>query len=136
MQNFIEWKIKQSLYPDTEIYFVAENTMVGGIRHENDKIALPGQKIYRVVDNDQNDNTVVLTDQEGNRYKFDQDELAKALSEDAGSSGFQALQYPVGYLLTTSSDSLSKLSIYDPRLKDPKLKEKDISKVLKTPKKA
>lgn len=128
MQNFIEWKIKKSLRPDTEIYFI-ENTLIG-LRHENEKQALPGQTIYRVVDNDERDNTVVLTDQEGNRYKFDQNDLAKALAEDAGANGFQALQYPVGYLLATSSDSLSKLSIYDPRLRDPKLREKDISKIL------
>ena len=128
MKNFVEWKIKKALCPDAEIYFM-ESTLIG-LRHENDKIALPGQKIYRVVDNDEAENTIVLTDQEGNRYKFDQDDLVKALAEDAGASGFQALQYPVGYLLTTSSDSLSKLSIYDPRLKDPKLKEKDISKII------
>ena len=129
MRNFIEWKIKKSLCTNAEIYFM-ENTLVGGIRHENDKVALPGQKIYKVVDNDESENTVVLTDQEGNRYKFDQDDLVKALAEDSGANGFQALQYPVGYLLATSSDSLSKLSIYDPRLKDPQFREKDISKIL------
>ncbi len=127
MQNFNEWKIKTLLCPDAEIYFL-ENTMIG-IRHEGaTQTCLPGKTVYKVVDNDEYDNTVVITDKEGNRYKFDQDDLAKALSEDAGATGFQALQYPVGYLLATSSDSLSKLSIYDPRLRDPQLREKKTSK--------
>lgn len=127
MQNFNEWKIKDSFHPDTEIYFL-ENTMIG-LRHEHEKtVDLPGRTVYRVVDNDERDNTVVITDKEGNRYKFDQNDLARALAEDAGAHGFQALQYPVGYLMATSSDSLSQLSIYDPRLKDPQLREKSTKK--------
>ena len=115
MQNFIGWKIKKSLYPDTEIY-INENTIIG-LRHENETVTLPGQTIYRVIDNDEEENTVVLTDQDGKRYKFDQDELAKALAESSKMAGFQCLQYPKNYIINTSGTKLGELSIYDPRLR-------------------
>jgi len=113
MQKFMEWKIKDLIHNDSEIYF---NENFIGIRTENEPVKLPGQKTYTVIDNDEDTNIVTLLDEDGNRYKFDQDELAKALAEDS-QSGFRALQYPVSYLLTTSGTDLSKLSIYDGRLK-------------------
>jgi hypothetical protein len=115
----MEWQIKSAINPDSEIYF---NENFIGIKNQNGSTEnLPGQKTYKVIDNDYEENTVTLVDDEGNRYKFDQDELSKALAENTKANGFQALQYPCSYLITTSGTILPQLSIYDGRLKGKKL---------------
>lgn len=126
MKTYNKWKIEKLLNHNSEIYFT--ESMLG-IRHENESLTeLPGRVVYTVTDVDENEGTVVLMNPEGERFKFEQNELSKALAEDAGAEGFQALQYPVGYLLSTSSDALSKLSIFDGRLKKIFKKEKSNKK--------
>jgi hypothetical protein len=114
--------ISESLkHKNAEIYF--ENII--SFRTENENIGtLPGKKIYTVVGNDEETNIVTLRDDEGKEYAFEHDVLAKAMLEDSTLSGFQVLQYPLGYVLASSSTELSNLSIYDPRLKDPYKKNK------------
>lgn len=119
MKNFIEWKINKALKSEgSEIYL--ENTI--SIRSENEEITFPGRKVYQVIDNDEDNQLITLQAQDDeSKYIINQNELSKALAEDAGAHGFQALQYPVGALLTTSGTDLGKLSIYDKRLRKKKL---------------
>lgn len=115
MNSFLEWKIKDLINTESEFYFTEQFI---GIRTENEKqLELPGKTVYQIVDHDEESGNVIITDDQGERYKVKHSDLCKALAEDAGAHTFQVLQYPVGYVMATSSDSLSKLSIYDGRLK-------------------
>ncbi len=116
MKKFLEWRIKDAFHPGSEIYFTEEFI---GLRSENGSAPqkLPGQMIYKVTENDPETNIITLVDENGEEHKFDQDELAKALSENSTMRGFQALQYPIGYIMAGSATELSKLSLYDSRLK-------------------
>ena len=119
MNTFTEWRIKSALNKDSEFYFT-ENFI--GIRNQNEMFKLPGNTIYTVIENDEQSNIVTLQNNEGEIFKFDQNELAKAMAEST-LTGFQTLQYPVGYMLSGNATDLAKLSIYDSRLKGKKLGE-------------
>ena len=114
MKQFIEYVIDSHIADGSEIYF-DENFI--GIQHDRDVTNLPGRKVYTVVKNDESADTVTLQDDDGHEYTFNQQDLARALAESSRANGFQALQYPVGYLVATSGTILKNLSIYDPRLK-------------------
>lgn len=119
MKSFMEWQIKSAITTDSEIYF--NESFIGIKQPSGQTEQLPGQKTYKVIDNDEETNVVTLVDDEGKRYKFDQDELSKALAENSTLRGFSCLQYPVGYMLAGSATELPQLSIYDGRLKGKKL---------------
>jgi len=128
MKKFLEWRIKDTFRPNSEIYFTEEFIGVktqGGDTPQS----LPGQTIYKVIANDEETNIVTLVDDKGKEYNFDQDELSKALSENSTMRGFQVLQYPIGYIMAGSGTELSKLSIYDSRLKGKEIKEKDVTRM-------
>ncbi len=80
MRSFVEYTIQSMLNKDSEFY--CENIL--GVRTEGEPIHLPGRKIYKVIDNDEEHNVVTIQDEDGKEYKFDQAELAKSMAEDAG----------------------------------------------------
>jgi hypothetical protein len=119
MKKFFEWQIKSAINNDSEILFKEDFIGLKSVGGTTEK--LPGQKVYKVIDTDEQENTVTLTDDEGKRYKFDQDELSAALAENSTMKGFQIMQYPIGYVMAGSATELPFLSIYDSRLKGKKL---------------
>jgi hypothetical protein len=117
MNSFIRWKISNLLINESEFYF-PESFI--GIKSENENsifAEIPGRKIYKVIDNNEESGIITIEDNDGAKFKLNQEDLTRALEESARANGWQTIQYPVGYLFTTSGTDLAKLSIYDGRLK-------------------
>lgn len=113
MKNFKHWVISEALKNvDAEIY-IENDTM---IRTEFANFNLDGRTIYTVIGVDEEEDTVTIESQHGQKLTIDRETLSKALSEDSY-QGFQTLQYPISSAFATSSTQLANLSVYDPRLK-------------------
>lgn len=113
MKNFKHWTISEALKNvDAEIY-IEHDTM---IRTEFANFNLDGRTIYTVIGVDEEEDTVTIESQHGQKLTVDRETLSKALSEDAY-QGFQVMQYPLGAAFTSSGTQLANLSVYDPRLK-------------------
>lgn len=128
MKHFMEWQIKKALNKGSELYIRAtEGDKFDENAVESDIALIEDEKIYTVVHENEEEETIVLQDEEGHTLELKKDDLATALakrvSENSTLRGFQALQYPVGYMMAGSATELAKLSIYDSRLKGKKLGE-------------